>query len=70
MGLVESVSAIEKYPEVPCGGSVLTSQIVSTWSDHVGEVLGMRSWFRKAFLASIKMPGVIPLFCFFFADFS
>ena len=41
MGLMESVSAIERYPEVSCGESVLMSQMVSTWSNHVGEVLGM-----------------------------
>ena len=38
---MESVSAIEKYPEVSCGESVATSQMASTWSTHVGEVLEM-----------------------------
>ena len=69
MGLMESVSAIEKYPDVSCGESALTSQMASTWSNHVGEVLGM-SWFRMAFLTSAIMPGVIPLVCLFFAGFS
>ena len=69
MGLMESVSAIEKYPEVSCGESVLTSQMVSTWSNHVGEVLGM-SWIRVMFLTSVVMPEMIPLICLFFADFS
>ena len=62
MGLIESVSAIEKYPEVSCGESVLTSQMVPTWSNHVGEMLGM-SWFRMAFLTPIVMPGMIQLIC-------
>ena len=62
------VSAIEKYPEVPCGESVLTSQMASTWSNHVGEVHDM-SWFRIAFLAPIITPGMIPLICLFFATF-
>ena len=48
MGLMDSVSAIEMHPEVSCGESVLMSQMVSTWSNHVEEVLGM-SWFRMAF---------------------
>ena len=39
MGLMESVSAIEKYPEMPCSGSVSASQVVPTWSNRVGEVL-------------------------------
>jgi hypothetical protein len=39
MGLMESVSATGKYPEVPCGKSALTSQMVSTWPGYVGEVL-------------------------------
>ena len=69
MGLVESVSAIEKYPEVSCCESVLTSQMVPTWSNHVGEVLGI-SWFRMAFPTSVIMPGMIPLICIFFVNFS
>ena len=52
MGLIESVSAIVKCPEVSCGDSVLMSQMASTWSNHVEEVLGM-SWFRMAFLTSV-----------------
>ena len=68
MDFMESVSAIEKYPEVPCGKSVLASHMVPAWSNHVGEVLGM-SWFRMAFLTSMVMLGVIPLTCLIFADF-
>ena len=42
---------------------------VSTWPDHIGEVLGM-SWSRMAFLALAIMSGIIPFICLFFADFS
>jgi len=60
MGIIESVSAIGKYPEVSCGESTLASQMASAWSDHVGEMLGM-SWFTMAFLTSVAIPGMIPL---------
>jgi len=66
---MESVSAIEKYPEESRGESVLRSQIVSTWSDHVGVVYEM-SWFKMAFLTSIMRSGMIQLICLFFAPFS
>ena len=65
---MESVPAIEMYPEVSCGESILTSQMASTWSNHVGEVLEM-SWFRMAFLTLIVVPGMIPLICLFIVDF-
>ena len=67
--LMESVSAIGKYPGVSCDKGALTSQVVPVWSNHVGEVPRM-SWFRMALLTSVVIPGVIPLICFFFADFS
>ena len=69
MGLLGSSSVIEMYPEEPSGDSVPASQVVLTWSSHVGEVLGL-SWFRMVFLTSVAMPGMIPLTCLFFADFS
>ena len=37
MGSMEFMSAIEKYLEVSYGESVLTSQIVSTWSNQMSE---------------------------------
>ena len=41
MGSLESVSVIEKYPEVPCDEGDSTSQMVPALPNHVGEVLGV-----------------------------
>ena len=46
LGLLESVSAIEKYPGGSCGESALASQMAPAWSNHAGGVLGM-SWFKS-----------------------
>ena len=56
MGIMGSVSAIEKYPEESCGESALTSQMVSTWSNHVGVVFEMSflSLFSRFFRFLLK----------------
>ena len=69
MGLVESVKAIGKYPELPCGESAMMPQRASALSDHVGGMLWMK-WFIMAFLTSKMLLGMVPFICLFFAPFS